>query len=92
MAHLSPGLADQGRYRAAEATATACCASPTHSYAVAGPRPRLASGPNQVWIWDITYLRTTVRGTFFCLYLIMDLYRREGGRANALVLHADTGA
>jgi transposase InsO family protein len=30
-----------------------------------------------VWSWDITCLATTVRGTFFYLYLIMDLYSRK---------------
>ncbi len=37
----------------------------------------MATGPNQVWSWDITYLATTVRGVFFYLYLILDLYSRK---------------
>ena len=40
-------------------------------------RPELAaSGPNQVWTWDITYLKGPVRGSFFYLYVVMDLYSR----------------
>ena len=35
--------------------------------------PRLrASGPNQVWSWDITYLPTTVCGIWLYLYLLID--------------------
>ena len=29
------------------------------------PPERLATGPNQVWSWDITYLRSRVRGAFY---------------------------
>ena len=32
---------------------------------------------NTVWSWDITYLRAPVRGSFFYLYLIEDLYSRR---------------
>jgi putative transposase len=40
-------------------------------------RPELAaSGPNQVWTWDITYLKGPVRGQFFYLYVVIDLYSR----------------
>ena len=40
-------------------------------------RPELAaSGPNQVWTWDITYLKGPVRGAFSYLYVVMDLYSR----------------
>ena len=34
-------------------------------------------GPNQVWSWDITYLRSSVLGKFFYLYLIVDIYSRK---------------
>lgn len=36
-----------------------------------------ATGPDQVWSWDITYLKTAVRGLFFYLYLFMDVWSRE---------------
>jgi len=40
-------------------------------------RPELAaSGPNQVWTWDITYLKTQSRGQFYYLYVVLDLYSR----------------
>ena len=40
-------------------------------------RPELAaSGPNQVWTWDITYLKGRVRGEFYYLYVVLDLYSR----------------
>jgi len=44
-----------------------------------GPRPdeHVASGPNQVWSWDITWLPGPIRGTFFFLYLIMDVWSRK---------------
>jgi transposase InsO family protein len=32
---------------------------------------------NQLWSWDITYLSTTVKGIFFYLYLIMDIFSRK---------------
>ncbi len=41
------------------------------------PAPLTATGPHQVWSWDITYLATTVRGTFFYLYLIMAVFSRK---------------
>ena len=41
------------------------------------PMPLQASAPNQLWSWDITYLATTVKGRFFYLYLIMDVYSRK---------------
>jgi putative transposase len=40
-------------------------------------RPELkASTPCKVWCWDITWLPSNVRGKYFYLYLIIDLYSR----------------
>lgn len=40
-------------------------------------RPELAAnGPNQVWTWDITYLKGAVRGEFYYLYVVIDIYSR----------------
>ena len=37
----------------------------------------LATGPNQVWTWDITKLKGPVAGTCFHLYVIIDIYSRQ---------------
>ena len=36
----------------------------------------LATGPNQLWSWDITKLRSSVRGVYYDLYVIIDIYSR----------------
>jgi len=41
------------------------------------PRELVATGPNQVWAWDITYLRAGVQGTFWYLYAILDVWSRK---------------
>ncbi len=41
------------------------------------PAPLQADASNQLWSWDITYLATTVKGMFYYLYLIMDVYSRK---------------
>jgi transposase InsO family protein len=33
--------------------------------------------PHQLWSWDMTSLAATVRGVFFYLYLILDVYSRN---------------
>jgi transposase InsO family protein len=77
-------LADEGRYLASESTLyrllrAADQLTPRGRKAPPRPRPQPweATGPNQVWSWDITYLATTVRGAFFYLYLILDIYSRK---------------
>ena len=89
-AHLSPNqivpmLADQGSYIASESTFYRVLREadqlahrgkakpPTRKR----PAPLQANAPNQLWSWDITYLATTVKGIFFYLYLIMDVYSRK---------------
>jgi transposase InsO family protein len=37
----------------------------------------VAKGPNQVWSWDITYLRSPIRGAFFYLYVVVDVWSRK---------------
>lgn len=40
-------------------------------------KPELvATGPNQVWSWDITKLKAADKGSFFHLYVILDIYSR----------------
>ena len=43
----------------------------------AAPLPKVANGPCELWSWDITYLYSPVRGMFFYLYLIMDVWSRK---------------
>ena len=37
----------------------------------------LATGPNQVWTWDITKLKGPRKWTYFYLYVILDIYSRQ---------------
>ena len=41
------------------------------------PDEKVATGRNQVWSWDITYLASPIRGAFFYLYLVMDIWSRK---------------
>lgn len=36
----------------------------------------LANGPNQVWSWDITKLKSHTKWTYFYLYVIIDIFSR----------------
>jgi putative transposase len=83
---IVPALADKGIYLASESSfyrvlreADQLChrgkaQAPRN---VAKPKGYRATGPNQVWSWDITYCASTVTGLFFRLYLIMDIYSRK---------------
>lgn len=41
------------------------------------PPMRSATRANQVWSWDITFLASAVKGLFYYLYLVMDIYSRK---------------
>jgi len=82
---IVPALADRGLYiasessfyrvlRAADQLARRGKAKPPVRQR---PMPLQASAANQLWSWDITYLATTIKGLFFYLYLIMDVYSRK---------------
>ena len=82
---IVPLLADDGEYLASESTFYRVLREEdqlTHRGKARAPvnnrpEPLLATRPNQLWSWDITYLPTTVRGLFFYLYLILDIYSRK---------------
>ena len=44
---------------------------------VAKPKAVCANAPNQVWSWDITYLPAAIKGEFYRLYMIVDIYSRS---------------
>jgi putative transposase len=54
----------------------------------------LATGPKQVWTWDITKLRGPVKWTYFYLYVILDIFSRYAvgwtvaGQENAQIAKA----
>jgi putative transposase len=37
----------------------------------------VATEPNQIYCWDITYLPSQVKGRFFYLYMVMDIFSRK---------------
>jgi transposase InsO family protein len=82
---IVPHLADAGRYLASESTmyrilrAEAWLQYRSRAKAPVRrpPRAHLATGPNQLWSWDITYLKTPVRGVFEYLYLMLDVWSRK---------------
>lgn len=40
------------------------------------PRALLARNPNEVWSWDITYMKGPIRGAYYYLYLVEDIFSR----------------
>lgn len=41
------------------------------------PATHEATGPNQLWCWDVSYLPSGIRGMYYYLYLILDIYSRK---------------
>lgn len=41
------------------------------------PTEHRATGPRQVWSWDITYLRSPIKGKFWLLYMVVDVWSRK---------------
>ncbi len=40
------------------------------------PKDLLARNPNEVWSWDITYMKSALRGAYYYLYLVEDIFSR----------------
>jgi putative transposase len=82
---IVPRLADKGLYMASEATVYRLLREAGQLAHRGRARPgtkrpkveHLALRPNQVWSWDITYLRGPARGSFLYLYLVVDVYSRR---------------
>jgi transposase InsO family protein len=82
---IVPKLADRGEYVCSEATMYRVLREAkqlAHRGKAKEPqerRPveRYATRPNQIWSWDITYLRGPIRGTFFYLYMVEDIWSRK---------------
>ena len=81
-----PRLADQGRYVASESTLYRLLRQAgqlAHRRVERAPQKRskpralVATQPDQIYCWDITYLPTQVRGLFFYLYLFVDIFSRK---------------
>lgn len=41
------------------------------------PEPLIATSSNEVYSWDITYLLSLVKGQYYYLYMVMDIYSRK---------------
>lgn len=82
---IVPILADRGEYYASESSFYRVlkahdllhhrgrAAAPSASE----PKRHQATGPNQVWVWDITWLPGPIAGTYYYLYLMLDLFSRK---------------
>jgi transposase InsO family protein len=81
-----PRLADEGCYIASESSfyrVLRAAGQLKHRGKAKAPGKRhkpqafKATGPNQVWTWDITFIASTVIGWFYRLYMVSDVYSRK---------------
>lgn len=84
--HIVPILAEEGRYIASESTFYRVLRDEAMMNHRADSRPRgaagkplelVATGPNQVWSWDITWLKSEVRGLYYYCYMIKDIWKKD---------------
>ena len=81
---IVPKLADEGRYIASESTIYKILKEEkmnAHRGRSSIPVKReppthIATSPNQVWTWDITWLNAVIKGQYYKLYLIIDMFSR----------------
>jgi transposase InsO family protein len=81
---IVPRLADRGEYIGSESSFYRTLKAMNMLVHRARAQPRkhtkpealVAMGPNQIWSWDITYLRAAIRGMYYYLYLPMDIFSR----------------
>lgn len=81
---IVPKLADKGIYIASESSfyrtlkgaAFSAHRLNTKPKTYLRPEAKIAMAPNCVWSWDITYLKSPIRGQYYFLYMIMDVFSR----------------
>lgn len=82
---IVPQLADRGQYVASESTMYRILRAEgqlehrerSKPRAHHRPTPHVATGPDQLWSWDITYLKSCIRGCFYYLYMVEDVWSRK---------------
>jgi transposase InsO family protein len=82
---IVPELADQGVYLASESSFYRVLQANKLMKHRGRPKPAcrakpealVATAPNQIYSWDITYLKAYIKGVFHYLYLFMDVYSRK---------------
>lgn len=82
---IVPTLLDLGEYIASESTFYRVMRANNQlkhrGKDVAGqrkkPQPLKATKPNEVYSWDITYLMSPIKGQYYYLYMVMDIYSRK---------------
>ncbi len=82
---IVPKLADEGKYIASESTFYRILRENkmlAHRGKAKPSTPRtvtthIATKPNQVWTWDITWLNRNIKGLYYKLYMIVDIFSRK---------------
>jgi putative transposase len=82
---IVPALADRGEYVASESTIYRILKAhkmQSHRGRAKQASARVvtshcATGPNQVWSWDITWLPAEIKGKYYYWYMILDVFSRK---------------
>ncbi len=82
---IVPALADKGKYIASESTFYRVLREnkllehrgKSKRPETKKPEPLTATGPNEIYSWDITYLKGPIAGQFYYLYMFMDIFSRK---------------
>jgi transposase InsO family protein len=82
---IVPALADRGVFIASESSfyrVLKAASQQHHRGRAKKPSSRVvtshcATGPNQVWSWDITWLPAAVKGLYYYWYMVLDVFSRK---------------
>jgi transposase InsO family protein len=82
---IVPALADRGVFIASESSfyrVLKAALQQHHRGRAKKPSSRVltshcATGPNQVWSWDITWLPAAIKGQYYYWYMVLDVFSRK---------------